>query len=131
MLTSRHFRRTTAHQTFIIKYRNKHYALLLFFLSRKGINCNHLQTKESDSCKSQHTCNHYLCLFSTLYVACAHEMSTSEFSSPFLISISVAYAPPFPNTLKLFKCDVDHSFCTTYHQNLNPQQVFGEASFNA
>ena len=53
-------------------------------------------------------------------------MVTSEFLSPFLINASVAYMPPLPNALKLFKCDTDHRFSTTYHQNLNPQQVFGK-----
>ena len=30
------------------------------------------------------------------------------------------------NALKLFKCDTDQRFSMTYHQNLNPQQVFGK-----
>ena len=34
--------------------------------------------------------------------------------------------PHLPNALKLFKCDTDHRFSTTYHQSLNPQQVFGK-----
>ena len=34
--------------------------------------------------------------------------------------------PPLHNALKLFKCDTDHRFSTTYHQSLNPQQGFGK-----
>ena len=52
-------------------------------------------------------------------------MVTSEFKSPFLINVSVAYMPPLPNALKLFKCDTDHIFSLTYLQSLNPQ-VFGK-----
>ena len=52
-------------------------------------------------------------------------MVTSEFYSPFLINVSVAFMPPLPNALKLFKCDTDHRFSTTY-QSLNPQHVFGK-----
>ena len=53
-------------------------------------------------------------------------MVTSEFSSPFLINVSVAYMSHLPNALKIFKCDTDHIFSTTYHQSLKPQQVFGK-----
>ena len=53
-------------------------------------------------------------------------MARSEFQSPFLIIVSVAYMPPLPNALKHFKCDTGHRFRTTYHQSLNPQQVFAE-----
>ena len=53
-------------------------------------------------------------------------MVTSEFESPFLINISVAYMPPLPNSLMLFKCDTGHRFSTKYHQSLNPQYVFGK-----
>ena len=52
-------------------------------------------------------------------------MVTSEFKSPFLMNVSVAYMPPLPNALKLFKCDTDNIFSTTYIQSLNPQ-VFGK-----
>ena len=34
--------------------------------------------------------------------------------------------PPLHNALRLFKCDTDHRISTTYHQSLNPQQVFGK-----
>ena len=33
---------------------------------------------------------------------------------------------PLPNAHKLLKCDTDHRFSTTYHQSLNPQEVFAK-----
>ena len=53
-------------------------------------------------------------------------MVTSEFLSPFLINVSVAYMSPLPYAHKLLKCDTDHRFSTTYHQSLNPHQNFGK-----
>ena len=52
-------------------------------------------------------------------------MVTSEFSSSFLINVSVPYIAPLHNELKLFKCNTDHRYSITY-QSLNPQQVFGK-----
>ena len=46
---------------------------------------------------------------------------TVEFESPSLINVSVAYMSSLPNALKFFKCDTDHRFSTTCHQNLNQQ----------
>ena len=56
----------------------------------------------------------------------AYEVVTSEFQSPFLTSVSVAYITSLHNELKLFKCDTGNRFSTIYHQSLNPQQVFGK-----
>ena len=55
-------------------------------------------------------------------------MVTSQFQSPFLINVSVAYMPPVSNALTLFKCDTDNIFSTTCHQIINPQQVFGKCT---
>ena len=47
-------------------------------------------------------------------------------SNPFLTNVSVADMPHLPKALKVFKCDKDHRFRTTFHQSLNTQQVFGK-----
>ena len=53
-------------------------------------------------------------------------MITSEFKSPFLINVFVAYILRLPNALKIFKYDTDYRFSMTYHQSLNPHRAFGE-----